>query len=293
MTQRASDVGELAFRILGRRRPGTVTRAFQSAAYVRSANDFLVVLWGRLRSPLTVNVVGEADQEDPPKVGERCALGPEMIRLGENSIDVSGARVYMSGLRERRAVVLPPAKDLTRGVAMAKSLYEVSPAGPTLATDRALRAFVDKAVAPLAAGEPHMVHRKESFAQLIGRGGGFTPAGDDFLGGFTATYNYFARCKGSREISIPRKMLFAKTIPESAAILGYATKGYVDEVLERLILNTLGGVDFLEELLALGHRGHTSGIDMSLGVLLSVAAISDSEQGGGALKECSAALWHQ
>ena len=292
MSQRASSAGELAVRILGSRRQGRVTRVFQRSAYLRSGSDFLLLLWGGLRSPMTVNVAWGAKSETRLRVGEGCVFSHEGIRIGEVSVDVRGAALFRSSLRERRAVFLPSTKDLARGVAAARSLYDVSASGPTLAGDRVLKDFVLEAVEPLAAGRREAVRRPESYLPLIGRGGGFTPAGDDFVGGFTAAYNYFARCKGEKQISIPRKLLFSGTIPESAAMLGYSARGYVDEILERLILHSLGGERFLDDLMTLAHRGHTSGIDMSLGALLSVAAISDMELGGNALRECSAAFWN-
>jgi hypothetical protein len=89
------------------------------------------------------------------------------------------------------------------------------------------------------------------------------------------------------QISIPRRQVMARTVPESAGILGYAARGYVDEVFERLLQASLenrpGG--FGNELLDMARRGHTSGVDMSLGVLLCEAAVSDSD-GRPALEGC-------
>jgi hypothetical protein len=185
-------------------------------------------------------------------------------------------------------VHLPSASDLVRGVTILRSLYDVSP-GPSLVSDSALRGFVRKTLSSLASGRTKAVLSPRSYFGLIGRGGGFTPAGDDFVGSFVATYNYIARCRESRQISIPPALIFSRTIPESAAILGYSARGYVDEGLERLVLETLGGRSrgFHDVLLDVASRGHTSGVDMSLGVLFCEAALSD------ALTGCIEALWHQ
>lgn len=293
MSQRASDVGELAVRVLRRRGEGRVTRLFQSSAYLRSGDDFVLLLWGRMRSPMTVNVRGGGEADRHIGVGESCSFDPEGVRLGGASIETPGARVFRSSLRERRVVSFASADALVKGVAALKSLYDVSEGGPLLSADPALREFVERVVGPLAAGETKPMFGPESYLPLIGRGGGFTPAGDDFVGGFLAAYNYVARCRGSKQVSIPRGVLFAGTIPESAAILGYSARGYLDEGLEGLILKSLGRKDFLDDLFSVARRGHTSGIDMSLGVLLAEAAISDSARGGGALKECLAALWNR
>jgi len=91
---------------------------------------------------------------------------------------------------------------------------------------------------------------------------------------------------------LPRELVFSRTIPESAAILGYALRGYVDEGMERLVLKTLaGGEGFSDELLGVACRGHTSGIDMALGVLLCEAAMADAKDRGGAFKRCLGVLW--
>jgi hypothetical protein len=81
--------------------------------------------------------------------------------------------------------------------------------------------------------------------------------------------------------------LLARTIPESAAILDYSARGYVDEDMGRLVLKTLDGSDrFFDELMAVAHRGHTSGIDMSLGVLLCEAALAQTGGERDALRRC-------
>ncbi len=292
MNERAFCAGELAFRIVAGRKRGRVTRVFQKSAYLRSGNDFALLLWGGLKSPMTVNIEGEAAGHRPLRAGQECIFDQEGIQVGETSIELHGAEVYRSSLTERRGVSFATSRDLVKGVSMLKSLYNVSAAGSSLPTDKAFRTFVSRVLEPLSAGESRMTHRPESYLPLVGRGEGFTPAGDDFVGGFLASYNCIARWRRSAQIFIPRAMLFSRTIPESAAIIGYSSRGHVDEAMENLILKTLGGKRFFDELLVVARRGHTSGIDMSLGVLLCEAAVSDSTRGGGSLKACTETFWN-
>jgi hypothetical protein len=176
---------------------------------------------------------------------------------------------------------------------MLRALYDVSPSGSTLVGDRALRAFATNTLTAFASGEPGAVYSPESYDPLLGRGGGFTPAGDDFIGGLLTALNYVARCRRGRQVLIPRRFLLARTIPESAAILDYSARGYVDEDMGRLVLKTLDGSDrFFDELMVVAHRGHTSGIDVSLGVLLCEAALAQVEGERGALKRCLDELWN-
>ena len=292
MNQRASSVGELAVGVLAREAEGEVTRIFERSAYVKAGGEFMVLLWGGLPSPITINL-GRAGAKRL-RVGERCALSPGGLAFDSWTIDVGGAQVYNSALRERRDTREPPASSLVRGVSFLRALYDASPSGLSLSSDVELRRFALKTLSPLAAGRKDSVRSFDSYLGLIGRGGGFTPAGDDFVGGLLCTYNYIARCNGSREILFPLRRIRPRTIPESAALLTYASKGYVDEGVSSLVLKTLsGGSEFTDELLNVAPRGHTSGLDMSLGILLVEAALSDSAGGGRALERCSEALWHR
>jgi hypothetical protein len=83
-----------------------------------------------------------------------------------------------------------------------------------------------------------------------------------------------------------------RTVPESASLVDYAQRGYVDEGLEKLILAGLRNRprQFRAELSELASRGHTSGLDMSLGVLLLVACVGDIVRHGAALESSLQAL---
>jgi len=291
MNQRAASVGDLAADLLSSGKPGRVTRVFQTSAYVRSGEDFLLLLWGKLRSPMTINVEGRS-ATDGIRAEERCELNRNGVSLEQGTIVVNGAAVFRSALLDRMEVTLPRPEALKRGVAALKSLYDVSPPGPTLNKDGALRAFVENTLLPIAQGDSTRVRSLESYLPLVGRGGGFTPAGDDFLGGLLATFNFLARCRKSTQILLPRALLRGRTVPESAHVLFCSARGYVDEGMEKLILKSLdGGPSFSDELIDVAHRGHTSGIDMSLGVLLCEAAVVDAENKGRVLEQCLDILW--
>ena len=288
---RASTVGELAFRVLSSRRKGEVTRVFPRSVYIRAGSDFLVILWGSLRSPLTINVGGEAG-ESTFAPGSACALARRGIHAGQTNIDLKDAEVYRSSLRRLLRIELPPGSEIASSVAMLRSLYHVSPGGPGLPADSAFREFVNSVLVPFAEGRRKVIYDYDLYRPLVGRGTGFTPAGDDFLGGFAAAYNIAARLYGWRKISFQKKELQSMTISESAAIMSYAARGYVDELMEHLIIQSMGGEGpFHRELLAVARRGHTSGIDMSLGVLLCEAALKGRTEDGNALGLSLDSLW--
>jgi hypothetical protein len=291
MMLRASTVGELAFRILARGGKGEVTRVFPRSVYIRAGTDFLVLLWGNLRSPLTVNIGGEAGEASFAP-GSTCAFTKRRIHADGTSVEVNGAEVYRSSHGPSKDLRLPAGSELASSVAMLRSLYDVSPGVPGLPADSAFREFVNSVLVPLAAGRSNVVYDLGHYRALVGRGTGFTPAGDDFLGGFAAAYGFAARSYGWKRVSFGSRWLSSKTIPESAAIMRYAARGYVDESMERLIIRSMAGEGpFHRELLAVARRGHTSGIDMSLGVLLCEAALKGRTDSGDALRLCLESLW--
>jgi len=291
MNQKASSIGSLAARVLSRRRIGEVTRVFQRSVYVRSGDDFVLLLWGEPRSPMAINIAGSGVGQRT-RVGEQCILRPDCVVFDSGEVDVRGAQLFQSALLGRRRVVPPPGAALAKGVIMLRSLYEVSPSGPSLITDAALRSFVSEVLTPFTRGERGKFYAPESYLPLIGRGGGFTPAGDDFVGGLLTALNFVARCRRSRQVRIPRSLLHERTIPESAAILRYSAMGHVDEDMGRFVIKTLdGSARFYDELMAVARRGHTSGVDMSLGVLLGEAALTEAGGEVGSLKSCLDAVW--
>jgi len=291
MNQKASSVGSLAAGLLSKGKPGRVTRVFQRSAYVKSGEDFILLLWGGLRSPMTINIEGST-ATGGIRAGERCRLSANGVALDSGRIDVEGAEIFRSALIDGAEVTLPARAALRRGVAMLRSLYDVSPSGPTLNKDVALRTFAKTTLIPLASGKSSGMYSPSSYLPLVGRGGGFTPAGDDFLGGLLATFNFVARCRKSREIRIPRALLRGRTVPESANVLFHSARGHVDEGMGRLVLRSLdGSPGFSDELVEVAHRGHTSGIDMSLGVVLCEAALAQQERGERVLKDCLDVLW--
>jgi len=293
MNPRASNIGDLAARILSTGIWGEVTRVFPRSVYVRSEDDFILLLWGELKSPMTINIEGGNNVGGRIRVGERCGLRRDALELDMGEIDVRNAEMFRSTLLDSRKIVLPNGPALAKGVAMLRSLYDVSPSGPALITDPALKSFVRGTLSPFASGRSTGIYSPARYLPLIGRGGGFTPAGDDFVCGVVGTFNYVARCRKFRQVIIPPALLQSRTIPESATILRYSAKGYFDEGMEKLILGTLDGSGrFYNELMSVAHRGHTSGIDMSLGVLLGEAAMAQSSGEGSALKECIDVLWN-
>ena len=167
-----------------------------------------------------------------------------------------------------------------------KLLYSASETSLGLATSRDFEVFADSVLRPLAAGRLAQVYRLPNYLGLLGRGAGFTPAGDDLVAGFSAAFNYYARGEGEAVVVLPLAELKRRTVAESAALVAYAQRGYVDEGMQKLILAGFGDepLQFRTLVSDLASRGHTSGLDMSLGVLVLLACVSDLAKHGRALE---------
>jgi hypothetical protein len=112
---------------------------------------------------------------------------------------------------------------------------------------------------------------------IVGLGMGFTPSGDDLLGGFLATYNSFAHIINHKTINLEFDALISRTGWISAKLLDYMQRQVLDDQVTTLIgsataHNSDAFVLALETLLP---RGHTSGIDILVGVLLALGIIHD------------------
>jgi Protein of unknown function (DUF2877) len=265
-----------------------VSRLFSNSAYIVAGDEMILLLRGELRSPINVNLSAPETLSNLMSAEESCSLAGGEMRFDRITVRIKGARVYRSGLGKASASSPVAGKSLAKGVGILRLLYEASQPGFDLFMGDSFRRFADTVLAPLSRGEPDEAYKFRSYLQLIGLGSGFTPAGDDFVGGFTGALNHVSRKSGGREILFSDRELMGRTVPESAALIRYAQMGYVDEEFERLVISTFGGRrgHLFRDLLQVAKRGHTSGIDMSMGVLIAAAAIRDRASGEKNLERC-------
>lgn len=291
MILRATDVGELAAEFLAAGGEGRVTRVFRGSAYIGKGPDVFVVLGGKPRSPMTVNVEESANFERIFDVGELCLLAEGEIRLGRARIETGGGRIYRSRLGKGSEVSPIPVDTLLRGATAVRMLQDVAGEPLQVAAVRSFRDF-GHVLSSASRGKPTGTYDVKSYMPLIGLGGGFTPAGDDLVGGFTAAFNHAARKKGLTEILLPMEELEGRTVPESAALLNYAQRCCVDEEVEDIILSAYqeSRKEFVNALLQVANRGNTSGLYVSIGIILAVAVVVDLAGGEGAVDRCVEAI---
>jgi len=285
VTLRARCIGSLALKALAAQDSavsGQVVSTFSNSFYTKTGKDELVFFTNRaLRSPITVNLDATNDLERLVKPLESLRVRGKEIRIGTDVIvELSAASLYQDRIE--------PASEHGPGFArIGPSLHVASwmlgiietsqsVLDPHALTHSRIVEFVSDGVMPLRS--PGTEERfLDAALKIVGLGLGFTPSGDDTLGGFLATYNLFARTIGRAPIILNARLLEERTTWISAKLLDYMQHLILDEQLQRLIESANSGdqdalVIALETLLP---RGHTSGIDIAVGTILGLSLIRD------------------
>lgn len=271
----ASYVGSLALKNLRNGKTGTVKHVFTNTIYIEKDRELLVLTRKSPRAPINIGLRKlPASLKAWVNVGDVLRRMDDKLFLGDVEIDLSRAYVYelsfpsFSG--EPRLASLED--YITNAAFMLSLLYETSPSPIPLPETREFKLFIQNVIAPLLRGNTQAIHDWNNYTPLLGLGGGFTPSGDDFLAGFLTTINMLTEHK----ITIDRDELLRHTSWASALLLDYAQRGFVDETLANLLLSIHNGdgEGLITHVLALARRGHSSGIDASLGVLIATAALS-------------------
>lgn len=243
----AAELGAFARRVLAR--PATVIARFARSAYVENAAGIACIGGAGLGSgPLNAIV---PDLARIPAVGDAVAVA------------IRGARVWRPAAHARidgaRLAVLLRRLPPVRG----RGLY------PGRGRHRELREWIARGArgpAPPAA------------AQLIGRGPGLTPAGDDLIGGALVALRVARRhARASRLGAWALRQARRGTSRISREHLACAAQGHGGAALHGLIDALLAGRRGLAAaFVAIDAVGHTSGWDAAAGALLALEALTPS-----------------
>jgi hypothetical protein len=255
---------------------------FSNSFYLKTDKGELVFFTNRpLRSPITINLDAISDLEhlvEPTKL--LSARGKEM-RIGRDIIvELSTASVYQDST-ESASVPISGFTEIDtslRIISFVLGIMDTSQSAldPCSLAHSGIVQFVSDGVTLLR----HLGTEgrfRDAALRIAGSGSGFTPSGDDTLGGFLATYNSFAEAIGRAPVLLDSKLLEERTSWISAKLLDYMQRLILDEQLRLLIDSASNGdqdavVIFLETLFP---RGHTSGIDIAVGVILALSLIRD------------------
>jgi len=285
MRLRASYIGGLAEKTLKRKcsRIGLVRHVFANTIYINSGNALIVLTRKGFRAPMNIGLTGDGiplyGYVEP---GDIVRMDGGLLRVGKIEVELKGASIYRAELKLGNVNLEPLGEALKKASLMLSLLYQVSPHGLNLLpeTER-FKEFVREVVTPFTRGRDAPLKSSDSYVRLLGLGEGFTPSGDDFLSGFIPTINFLTPFK----VFLSPRVLLRSTSWASAMLLDYAQRGFVDEALARVIRSAAAGDGdgFLHGILDLARRGHTSGLDISVGAVLAISAVRERSSKDGAL----------
>jgi len=285
VTLRTRCIGSLALKALAAQdsaASGQVVSTFSNSFYTKTGKDELVFFTNHaLRSPITVNLDATNDLEHLVKPLESLRVRGKEIRIGTDVIvELSAASLYQDRI-EPASEHGPGFTRIGPSLQVASWMLGIIETSQSVLDPHALPhsrivEFVSDGVMPLRS--PGTKGRfLDAALKIVGLGLGFTPSGDDILGGFLATHNLFARTIDRAPIILDARLLEERTTWISAKLLDYMQHLILDEQLQRLIESASSEdqdalVIALETLLP---RGHTSGIDIAVGAILGLSLIRD------------------
>jgi len=257
---------------------GQVVASFRNSFYIRTRDDqLLFVTNSQLGSPITINLTQGYNFEDLTPLNSDVKLFDDHLVVGEKAvIQLATAQPYkMTSIRARevgvthntlrRLAFIIGILDTTLSVLDAKGIaYNES------------KRFIRNEALALRKINSHERFEREAFA-ILGLGSGFTPSGDDMLGGFLATWNTFAPWLGKAKILLSSEALTNRTSWISAKLFDQLQKQMLDSQLARLMEYAASGRqdEFVLASEGLLSRGHTSGLDLTTGIAISLSLIQD------------------
>ena len=282
---RANCVGSLVVRALSSVDSGIagqVVNTFSNSFYVRTVNGELVFVTNRpLQSPITINLDSTFNLEQVAKPMEPVYVREKEIHIGGDAlIDVSRALSYQTPSNPANELC-PEFAEIGKALRTVSFILRIIDTSQSVLDPHGLAHegmvdFVSDGVIPLRWSSTEARFR-EAALKIVGLGSGFTPSGDDTLGGFLASYNSLAKTVGRAPILFDFPLLQGKTSWISAKLLDYMQRLILDEQVRHMIDTAATGDedDLILALETLLPRGHTSGIDISAGAVLALSLIRD------------------
>jgi len=283
MILKASYIGCLAKRFLTNspRKIGKIRTILPNTFYVEFDGNPIIVTRKRGRSPLNINLSqdrGESFQRIIQPDSEVQFSG-EVLKIGNIVVDLKGVKTYecvelnLDSLRVSDDELVKASFILSRLYDLVEEKFLL-----IYKTDQ-FRDFLTDVVKPFAKGVENAIQNPEPYRKLMGLGQGFTPAGDDFLSSFLATSNALSKVYGFKKFFLRRDEILSSTSWASGMLLYYSQYGYVGEGVSKTIQSLGDRVRFLDALMDLARVGHTSGLDLSLGILVASSMILDLIKG--------------
>jgi hypothetical protein len=283
----ARNVGPIAFRAIKNLKAGfvgEVAASFTNSFYIRTSNDELIFVTGLpVKSPITVNLNSSDDFERLLRPPVPVFFEKAELRVGDDlTVDLRGASTQPDQ---------PDLSTLQIGQ-LQEALYTAATILTIVDTHQSVldqasiaysgaEQFVRTGILSLrdtGDSEPFL----ETAEEIVGLGPGFTPSGDDVLGGLLGTYNSLSRAVRRPKILLDFESLKKSTNWISAKLLDYMQREVFDDQVAHLVRSAGSGnkEEFIVALETLLPRGHTSGVDISVGALLALSVLRDVASNG-------------
>ncbi len=281
----ASTIGERCKKTLDKfKHEIKIRHVFTSTIYLEAGKDMIIISRKNNRSPHTINIFQDTSINSfsfhfHVKVGDSVWVENFHMYIGDIEIELKNAEYYSQPRIDKiHSLDEILEKMYLRGLNMLLILYSVSLSSMPIFRLNELREFLENVVYPFSKRDVEVVRNAENYRILLGVGEGFTPSGDDFLLGFLSILNLLDEKFQLPRITLEDEFLLNYTNWVSAMFLKYAQRGYYDEDVYGLLksISLRNEVDFTNSILQLARRGHTSGLDVSLGVLTGLASIIDN-----------------
>ena len=282
-TLRAKSVGSLALRALSRGGSavaGTVVNTFANSFYARTGKDELLFFTNHsIRSPITVNLDAKSDLEKLVTPLQSLTVKGKQILVGTDTTITLDAALLYDDTTEQSSELNLDFSMIGKSFRIVSVILEIidtsqSVLDPHAIAHNSVVEFASDAVMSLLrpGGEERF---RQVALRIVGLGSGFTPSGDDTLGGFLAVYNSFASAIGRAPILLDLHAIEERTSWISAKLLDHMQHVILDEQVRGLIDSVIDEDELVLAFESLLPRGHSSGIDISVGAILALGLIHD------------------
>jgi hypothetical protein len=279
---------------------GELVSVFDSAANIKTHhNHLLVITKNAVRSPIALNILQEGDNQSFRKYmkfgsaiwGDGVKLIVEDEDGGSIVIGLRKSKLFKNRLEPLTKRSLSKFCDIHESIF--HSLMKLVRPGCLLQPDITTEGLLSEQLSSIAS-IGNKIDNDSEFATFManildkpcGRGPGYTPAGDDYITGFLAMFNWCAKCLDFNRIELPT--YYAElTSWTSYKLMEYGKECHCDEEMQGIINSVARGSanEYFTNMGPISHRGHTSGIDLVTGITCALYTIIDRIFGTNSLRE--------
>ena len=280
---RARTLGSIASSLLSPGSWGVAMSTFRTTVNVRMGDDLLVVTSKRIRSPLNINVEPYGSYLGLGlRKGFKVYFDGSRLDMGGTILEVDGHDLYGNDIDKptRNSLIGLSGKEKPLTLALLLVRKEGSAASPLFPGNRTVAKLLREG------GDTALL------MDLVGVGQGYTPSGDDFLSGYLAARNDLSEASGQGSIVLPCHEVERTTTWVSSKLLCYVQGLVVDEVVEGA-LNSISMGDasgLIDAISSMAARGHSSGVDVAMGLLTALFEAMDNALGGSRTRSLASVL---